>query len=88
MLPWPSEALGAAPGSSLALEETLPEDATTRDLLQRLRARYPTLGDLTARRDEVTLALNGRLLDLLPGGLDAPLRDGDEVTILAAFTGG
>ena len=72
-------------------EVKLPEGACSRDLLQRIEARWgnnfpPYLWDSEQHqfRGPVFLVVNGKVLQ----DMDAPLQDGMEICIMRAIAGG
>lgn len=71
----PREALGFG-----EMEVALPADATVADLLERLKARYPVLGNYTRF---LHVAVNRAYV-----GMQTRLRDGDEVAYLPPVGGG
>lgn len=92
ILPWTSGKLGLGPGKAL-LREAIGEDETIESLLSRLTDRIAGFEEWVYDRPErrihehCTLLVNGRAHEGI-GGLAAPLRDGDEVTVLPGFAGG
>jgi molybdopterin converting factor small subunit len=71
----------------------LPAEATVRVLLAGLAADSAKFRDLVydpvqqRLKEYATLILNGRTIELA-GGLDAPLKAGDELLLLPGFSGG
>jgi len=81
-------------GGQRAVVVTLPEPppATVGRLLETLGSDHPgvrqrVLDELGTLRPHVNVFVNGESVRYLRG-LDTPLRDGDEVTILPAVSGG
>jgi sulfur-carrier protein len=63
-----------------------------RDLLERLETTYAGLRELMRDREgavhhHINIYVNSEAIEAL-GGLSAPLRDGDEVSIIPALAGG
>ena len=76
-----------------AIEVTVDDGATVRDLLRALADAYPALAgrvleaDLTLRGD-IQLVLDGRHLALLPGGLDTPVAGVRQMLLIPPVSGG
>jgi MoaD family protein len=72
------------------------ENLTLRELMEQLggelggefaaMAREPAAGDRT--RPQIAILVNGRHHTHLPGGLDTPLADGDQVALFPPTAGG
>jgi molybdopterin converting factor small subunit len=86
------ELIGAGEkGKTVTLQ--LPADGTVRALLVGLAADSAKFRELVydpveqRLKEYATLILNGRTIELA-GGLDAPLKAGDELLLLPGFSGG
>lgn len=92
ILPWTSGKLGLGPGTARLVEAVDPGE-TVASLLDRLVDRVPGFAEWVYDRPErrvhehCTLLLNGRAYEGL-GGLRAPVRPGDRLTVLPGFSGG
>jgi molybdopterin converting factor small subunit len=71
----------------------LPPERTVRSLLATLAADSPRFAELVydpaeqRLKEYATLIVNGRTIELA-GGLDAPLKPGDQLLLLPGFSGG
>jgi molybdopterin converting factor small subunit len=92
ILPWTSGKLGLGPGKAV-VTEPVRDGETVESLLERLTDRLAAFEEWVYDRPErrvhehCTLLLNGRAFEGL-GGLAAPVRPGDLLTILPGFSGG
>ena len=93
LVPWVSETCGSREPGRLILDESIEEGATIGTLLRKIASEHPAFRqavlDPSGERlsSDVSVVLNGRLLDLL-GGMNTPLRDGDTVLLLPFIDGG
>jgi molybdopterin converting factor small subunit len=75
------------------VELPLPPAGTVRSLLEQLASESERFRHFVYDVDEqrikeyATLIVNGRVVELI-GGLDAPLRPGDQLLLLPGFSGG
>ncbi|MGE5619924.1 MAG: MoaD/ThiS family protein [Sphingomonadaceae bacterium] len=93
VLPWLSELLSGSISRPVVLETAVPEGETLRALLVRLVETHRRLGQMVYDPERgllsghAEIAVNGTMYDQA-GGLDAPLHDGDTVTLLPGIAGG
>ena len=93
VMAWLSGSMGSPGSERLVLEEPVGEGDTVRDLLNRLAARHQVFREFVfdVNTQELTslvsVVYNGRLLELVQG-VRTPLKDGDNLLFLPAFSGG
>jgi len=93
LMSWLSRYFGAERSGSLVIEREVTDGATVKDLLEELSSDNQELRDIlfdsnTGRPGgHMTIALNGRLLQLA-GGLETKLKPGDTIVLMAALVGG
>jgi molybdopterin converting factor small subunit len=92
VLPWLSRAFDGQGVTRVVLEREVAKGTTIGDLLERLVADHPALGRILYDPGgglalHVSVILNDRLFELA-GGLEAPVRPGDIICLLPAFSGG
>lgn len=92
ILPWLSTSIRPGSVGSIKLEHRL-SGSSFRDLMEELCGIEPAVATLLYDREKdelrypVKAAVNDKLIDF-NGGMDAVLSDGDNVIIMAAYTGG
>ncbi|MCL4535307.1 MAG: MoaD/ThiS family protein [Bacteroidetes bacterium] len=92
-IPWLSQQLEPGRSGRLVVRESVQDNETVRDLLERMARNDPKLAanvfDLKTRNlhEHVAAVLNDRMIELLKG-LDEPLKPGDTLTLLPTFQGG
>ena len=92
ILPWFSTALRPKETGRIVVEHDL-AGSTFRDLLREMAETDPAVASVIFDLEKGEMrypalgVLNDRLLEFA-GGLDAKLREGDSVTLMAAYTGG
>jgi molybdopterin converting factor small subunit len=93
VFPWLGALFGAERSAHIVLEESIQKGETVRRLLHHLAIKYPDFGREAFSRETqelsplVSVFHNGQFLEL-GEGLDAKLRSGDRLTLLAAWEGG
>lgn len=93
VLPWLSGLIGAQSDEEINFELSLHQDSTLQQFLGELAIRRPDVAALIydqkhrAVKATAVLMLNNRAFELA-GGYDTVLRDGDVITLLAAYSGG
>lgn len=93
VLPWATKAFDSNARRRLVVQEDIGDSESVADLFARLAGRYQAFGryvfDPQSRKltGEITVIYNGAVLELA-GGLDAVLKDGDNLLLLPAFAGG
>jgi hypothetical protein len=93
VLPWLSGLIGAQCDEEINFELSLHPDSTLLQFLDELAIRRPDVAALIYDQEHGTvkatalLMLNNRAFELA-GGYGALLKDGDVVTLLAAYIGG
>ena len=93
LMSWLSRYFGAERSGSVVIEREVADGATVKDLLEELSSDNEEFRDIlfdssTGRLGGyMTVALNGRLLELA-GGLETKLKPGDTILLMAAIAGG
>ncbi len=93
ILAWLSGQMSSPSSERLILEEEVKEGETVKDLLNRLAAQHQVFREFVfdVKAQELTSVVsviyNGRLLELVQG-IQTPLKDGDNLMFLPAFSGG
>jgi molybdopterin converting factor small subunit len=93
VISWLVKELGLGEGRKVIVPENVPDTLTAAGLFALLVERNERFSDVVFDPSEgklsshVTIVLNGRLLEIV-GGLEAPIRGGDHILFLPAFTGG
>jgi molybdopterin converting factor small subunit len=93
ILPWLSRYFDAERLGPVILEKDVADGVTVRDLLEEMTSQNQKLGRVLFDERSGRLAahvrviLNGRVLELA-GGLEAKLKDGDTIRLVAGIGGG
>ena len=93
ILPWLSGLIGARRDEEINFELSLHPDSTLQQFLDELAIRRPDAAALiydqehAAVKATALLMLNNRAFELA-GGYGALIKDGDVITLLAAYSGG
>jgi len=78
-----------SPDRAIAMEASTPDEA-----MVRLAARFPQLHGILlneagrVRGGSVVLFVNSIQSEMIPGGMQAKLQDGDELTVVTPISGG
>jgi molybdopterin converting factor small subunit len=93
VMPWLSRYFDSEASDRVVLEKDVAEGARVVDLLNEVTCQRQELKRILFDEgsdglvSHVVVVLNGRLLELV-GGLDAKLKDGDTIRLIAGIVGG